>query len=86
MIPMNRQPKQEEAVLAAQYGAEFREDSARGPGWGMFKLKGWWVWMCARGWARARLVNDHYCDHAYHPTLKAAFEAINPLTPPTTSE
>lgn len=85
-MPMNRQPNRIESELAARYGAAFREDTARGPGWGMFDLKGWRVWMCARGWVRAQLVNDRWCNHAHHPTLEAAFQAINPLPLPATSE
>lgn len=77
MLTMNERHYQNfEASLAEKYGATIVEDPARGHGWGQFDLKGWRVWFCAKGWARARLKDDHWCDHVYHKNLEEAFKAI----------
>ncbi len=65
--------QEEEKALAKKYKAASIEDYSRGPRWNKYFLDGWNIWMCSKGWAKAKLVNEHYTDHSYHSSLEEAF-------------
>ena len=49
------------------------EDLCRGKGWNKYIVKGWEIWICSKGWAKAREVGGYYFDHTYHSSLEEAF-------------
>jgi hypothetical protein len=49
------------------------EDIYRGKCWNSYLLNGWFIWICRKGWAKARLIYGHYVDHTYHTSLEEAF-------------
>lgn len=75
--------KDKERKLAEAYGATSQDDANRGFGWQRFFLNEWHIWECVHAgntvkWAKARLVNNMYVDHAYYNSLKEVFESIKP--------
>lgn len=65
--------QQKEKALSQKYNATSIECSYRGFGRSKYLLNGWTIWMCSKGWAKAKLVNEHYTDHSYHSSLEEAF-------------
>ncbi len=72
--PQNQQ--EAEKSLAAAYKATARPDPHRGYGWCKYELFGWHIWYCRRGWACARLEDQHYKYHRYNRSLKECFEFV----------
>ena len=48
------------------------EDLHRGKGWNRYLLNGWTIWICSKGWTKAREVGGHYFDDTYHSNLEEA--------------
>lgn len=48
------------------------EDSYRGRGWNKYLLNEWYIWICSKGWAKARF-DEVYVDHSYYSSLEEAF-------------
>jgi hypothetical protein len=65
---------QEENELAKSYGFTPVLDDIRGHDWCKFYRKQEVIWICSKGWARAKKVDGYHTNHSYHKTLEEALK------------
>lgn len=78
--------KEQEKTLVQKYNSigllvTEIEDTYRGKDWNKYLVNGWTIWFCSKGWAKAKLANEHYQDHTYHASLEKAFLSAHTTKP-----
>jgi hypothetical protein len=58
--------------LAKSFGFECLPDNHRGWGYHSFAKGEVRVWLCRKGWARARIIDNRFTGHKYFDTLDKA--------------